>query len=425
MKTLRIITLFVLASAAICSGAAAQTTSPVGPPVDDPKQVEPAGVFQGAGLLIFQTPDQRFKWWMDGRVNLDTAFYFNSDNLLANGTEIRRARFAMNMVLWEDWAAQLDVDLVDNLVDIKDAWVGYTGVRNTLIRAGNFKAPFGLETLTSSRYISFMERSLIDNLSPDRLMGVGVSRWGDRWQASAGFFGPAVEDTIDTIGQDQRFSAVGRFTVLPFANDNHLIHLGVAAAMMQPGAPTSADLSDANRWRVRARPESHVNRGRFISTPQVKQVDHVSLYGGEAAMVWKSVSLQGEYNLEVLRRTDSALAEPKYDGGYAFISWFPTGDHRPYDRAAGEFGRVVPKSTNGALELLARYSYMDLNDADAGIAGGNEKIVTLGANWYANANVRIMANYLFVKNDGNAKGDRNYKVNDKFNVLQMRVALMF
>jgi phosphate-selective porin OprO/OprP len=195
--------------------------------------------------------------------------------------------------------------------------------------------------------------------------------------------------------------------------------------MMQPNAATAADLSDANRWRVRARPETHVNRGRFISTPQVKNVDHASLYGLEAAAVYQSLSVQGEYNREVLRRTDSALPEPKYNGGYAYVSWFATGEHRPYDRAAGEFGRVIPKGPRGALELVARYSMMDLNDSAAAIAGGLEKIVTLGATWYANANVRIMANYLFVNNDQNAKGDRNYLTGDDFNVFQMRLALMF
>lgn len=425
MTIFRVVIIILVAVVSLARAAAAQAPAAKDTPVDEPQQLEPAGTFQGAGLLLFKTPDDRFKWWIDGRLNLDAAAYFNSDNELANGTEIRRARFAMNMVLWENWAAQFDVDFVDNAVDVKDAWVGYTGLRNTLVRAGNFKSPFGLETLTSSRYISFMERSLIDNFSPDRLMGIGASHWGSRWQASAGFFGPAVEDTVDTIGQDQATSLVGRVTALPYANGANVIHVGVATARVQPNAATSADLSDANRWRVRARPESHVNRGRFISTPQVRQVDHVSLYGVEAAAVWRSLSVQGEYNREVLRRTDGALAEPSYDGGYAFVSWFPTGDHRPYDRAAGEFGRVIPKGSRGALELLARYSYMDLNDADAGVRGGLEKITTIGANWYANANVRLMVNYLFVDNDEFSRGDRSYSVNDDFNVLQLRLALMF
>ncbi|HVZ21292.1 MAG TPA: porin [Vicinamibacterales bacterium] len=422
MTRLRVASLAFLTLLASAPAAFAQTQDT---PMDEPTALEPAGAFQGAGLLIIKTPDERFKWWLDGRLNIDSAFYLKSDNNLANGIELRRARLATNMVLWKDWAAQFDVDYVDNAVDVKDAWIGYIGVPNTLVRLGNFKTPFGLETLTSSRYITFMERSLIDNFSPDRHIGVGASHWGKRYTAAGGFFGPELADTVDTIGQDQTYSLIGRVTALPYANGDNVVHLGAAVAWMQPKAATSADLSDANRWRVRARPETNVNRGRFITTPQVKNVDHADLYGAEAAATYGSLSVQAEYNHEVLKRTASALPEPAYDGGYAFVSWFPTGDHRPYDRASGEFGRVLPKSSRGAIELAVRYSMMDLNDPSAAIAGGLEKIVTLGVNWYCNANVRIMTNYLFVNNDNNAKGDRSYKPGDDFNVLQMRLAVMF
>ena len=73
-----------------------------------------------------------------------------------------------------------------------------------------------------------------------------------------------------------------------------------------------------------------------------------------------------------------------------------------------EFVRVIPKSRRGAVELVARYSTISLNDAAAGIQAGSEKITTFGVNWYANPNVRLMAHYLFVSNDGYATGDRNY-----------------
>ena len=422
MKTLRLVSFLLFALAAAASRAPAQTKDT---PVDEPPRTGSVDVFQGAGLLLFESQDHQFKWWIDGRINLDSAFYFNSDNRLSNGTELRRGRFAMNMVLWTTWAAQFDVDYVDNAVDVKDMWVGYTGVRNTLIRAGNFKTPFGLETLTSSRYITFMERALIDNFSPDRRMGLAASHWENRWQASGGFFGPALEDTVDTVGVDQTYSLIGRVTALPYTSGTDVVHVGFAAAWMQPNPATSADLSDADRWRVRARPETHVNRGRFISTPQVRNVDHADLYGVEAAATFRSLSVQSEYNRESLRRTDATLPEPSYDGGYVYASWFPTGEHRPYDRAAGEFGRVIPKTSRGALELAARYSMMTLNDAANGVTGGKESIVTLGANWYANANVRLMFNYSFVNNDEFARGDRSYTPNDDFKVLQMLLVLMF
>lgn len=415
--------LFVLFAFILGAGvASAQSDTSA---TDETSQVEPIGVFQGAGILIFKSDDDRFQWWLDGRINLDTAFYLNSDNDLTNGVELRRGRFALNMVLWKDWAAQLDIDFVENAVDVKDVWIGYTGLKNTIIRAGNFRSPFGLETLTSSRYITFMERALIDNFSPDRRMGLGVSTWGDRWQASGGFFGPELEDTIEEVGADQTYSLVGRVTALPYARGNNVVHLGLAGARMQPSPPTEEDRSDANRWRVRARPESHVSKGRFISTPQVRNVDHADLLGLEAAATFGSLSVQAEYNREILHRTDSALPEPKYDGGYVYVSYFLTGDHRPYDRSAGEFGRIVPKGSRGAFEIAARYSVLDLNDPGAGITGGRESIVTLAANWYVNANLRFMANYSFVDNDEFARGDRGYSPNDDFNVLQFRIGLMF
>lgn len=374
---------------------------------------------------MFESDDHRFKWWLDGRVMLDSAFYFNSDNTLANGAELRRGRFAMNFNLWETWAAQFDVDFADSAVAVKDAWIGYQGVPNSLIRAGHFRAPFGLETLTSSRYISFMERSLTDNFSPDRRLGLAYSYWQNRWHAEAGFFGPALEDSVDTIGQDQTYSVTGRVTGRPYLTAKNFLHLGAAWSMMQPKAATNAALTDAHRWRVRARPESHVNRGRFIDTGQVTQVEHANLYGLEAAAVFGSVSFQSEYNQETLHRTVSTLPKPMYDAWYAFVSWFPTGDRRPYDHVSGEFVRVIPKHRRGALELLARYSTMDLNDPDANVRGGKEEIFTAGVNWYANANIRVMTNFLVVSNDDFAKGDRNYLTGDKFNVLQLRLQLNF
>jgi phosphate-selective porin OprO/OprP len=392
---------------------------------DESVELQKVDVFHGAGILVFQTPDQNFRWWLDGRIMLDAAMYNSDLNTMANGVEIRRARLAMNMIFWQNWASQFDVEYIsDGTIEIKDMWIGYTGVRNSILQIGNFKEPFGLETLTSSRYISFIERSLIDNFSPDRHIGVAFSKFDKRYYASGGLFGPAVGAT-DATGQDQGYGIVGRATALPLLTRNSLVHLGVAASYMTPNAATAADLSDANQMRLRARPETHVNRGRFIDTKKMSNIDHQNLIGFEAAAEFGPVSVQSEYNKATYKRTLSTLVEPSFDGWYGFVSWFPTGEHRPYDWTAGEFDRVLPRSSRGALELLARYSTADLNDPVAKILGGKEQITTIGANWYANANIRLMVNYAWVANDGNTKGDRSYVVNDKFNTLQARLQLMF
>ncbi len=399
--------------------------APVQPPLGEDTTTEPVDVFQGAGLLIAKTADGQFMWWLDGRIMLDAAAYMNSDNVLANGAEIRRARMALNMVLWKDWVSQFDVEYVsDGTIEIKDLWLGYTGIPHSLIKVGNFKEPFGLETLTSSRYISFIERPLIDNFSPDRRLGVAYATWGSRWQATGGLFGQAVGST-DATGDDQSYGFTGRVTALPVKTTNALVHLGVAASYTTPNAATNTNLSDVDSMRLRARPETHVNRGRFIDTGRMSNIDHQNLIGFEAAATAGPFSVQGEYNKATYKRTVDTLPEPSFDGWYAFASWFPTGDRRTYDNVAGEFDRLIPKHARGALEIVARFSTADLNDAGANIFGGKQEITTAGVNWYMNPNIRLMIDYSFVDSDQYAKGDRSYKVNDDFNVLQARFQLNF
>ena len=222
---------------------------------------------------------------------------------------------ALNMIFWQNWASQFDVEYIsDGTIEIKDMWIGYTGITNSILQIGNFKAPFGLETLTSSRYITFIERSLIDNFSPDRHIGVAFSKFDKRCYASGGLFGPTVGAT-DSTGQDQGYGVVGRVTALPLLTRNALVHLGVAGSYLTPAAATSADLSDANQMRLRARPETHVNRGRFIDTKKMSNIDHQNLIGFEAAAEFGPVSVQSEYNKATYKRTISTLAEPSASMG--------------------------------------------------------------------------------------------------------------
>ena len=365
---------------------------------------EPVGAFQGAGFLIFQTPDGNFKWWLDGRVMLDAATYMNSDNQLANGAEIRRARAPrMNTQLWKTWVSQFDVEFIqDNNDRDRDMWVGYTGVHNNMVKIGNFRAVRPRNTDLIPLHL-FIERPLIDNFSPDRHIGAAYSAWGPRWQGTGGPVWSGGRQHR-RLGRRPGLQVDGRFTALPVKTTNGLVHLGIAGSYTTPNAATNANLSDANQMRLRARPETHVNRGRFIDTGKMSNVDHQTLLGLEAA----ALLVRCRRRVNTTRRPTparSTLVAPSFDGWYAFVSWFPTGDHRPYDATAGEFDRVIPKNHRGALELLARYSTANLNDANASIFGGKEGISTIGATWYANPNVRLMLNYSFVNNDRYAKGD--------------------
>lgn len=394
------------------------------------RALEPVGLtgFFDNGYLVFTSKDGAFKYWLDGRINLDAATYSGAENRLPSGFEVRRARIGVKATLFSDWLAEIDLDFADNAIEIKDLWVGYAGFDNSVIRLGNHKAPFGLETLTSSKYITFIERSYVDAWSPDRRLGLSYSRWGKNWQLSAGLFGEegGTFNDKDSLtgggaGTSQRLSPVARFSVAPICEKDRVLHFGIAGARMKPGvaklATSGADLPDrlnaARIVKLDSRAETHVLRAKFLSTGDMKYVDYYDLLGAEAAAVFGPFSFQGEYQKAKVNRIDTTVAQYRdhsFDGFYAQVSWLVTGETRPYHVSEGEFGRIIPKRRGGALELGARFSTLDLNDITAvdPIKGGSAKNYTVGATWYINANHRILLNVTRVDNDEYAKPGKDW-----------------
>ncbi len=391
---------------------------------------EPTGLagFYDNGYLVATSKDGAFKYWLDGRVNLDFAKYSGAENRLPTGFEVRRARIGVKATLFTDWLAEIDLDFADNAIEIKDLWAGYAGIDNTIIRLGNHKAPFGLETLTSSKNIMFIERSYLDSWSPDRLLGLSVSHWGKLWQASAGVFGEAggAFDDKDTItgggaGTSQDYNLVGRFTIAPVNKEGRMIHFGVAGAWRQPErqklATSGSDLPDrvnaARIVKLDSRAETHVSRAKFLSTGDMKYVDHFTQIGFELAATAGPGTLQAEYqktDMNRVKTTNAVVADHSFDGYYVAGSVFLTGERRPYLVSEGEFGRLIPKRKAGALEFALRYSMLNLDDVTTidPIKGGQAKNFTVGLNWYFNTNHKIMVNFTNVDNNANAKPGKDW-----------------
>jgi phosphate-selective porin OprO/OprP len=424
------------------------------------RALEPVGLtnFYDNGYLVASSADGSFKYWLDGRVNLDFATYSGAENRLPSGFEVRRARIGVKATLYKDWLAEVDLDFADNAIEMKDLWAGYAGFDNSIIRLGNHKAPFGLETLTSSKYITFIERSYLDSWAPDRLLGASYSRWGKNWQVSAGGFGQAggAFNDKDSLtgggaGTSQEMSLVARGSWAPINQKGRVLHVGLAAAHMKPEVgkitTSGADLVDrvnaARIVKLDSRAETHVLRAKFLSTGDMKYVDNYDLKGLELAGVYGPFSFQGEYQTSKVNREETTVAvykDHEFSGYYGFVSWFPTGESRPYSASEGEFGRIIPKNKWGAVELALRYSNLDLNDITSAdpIKGGSANNLTLGACWYINANHRILVNITKVDNDEYAKPGKDWAplpagtsttmtpvYGDDFTTLSMRYQIAF
>jgi phosphate-selective porin OprO/OprP len=95
-----------------------------------------------------------------------------------------------------------------------------------------------------------------------------------------------------------------------------------------------------------------------------------------------------------------------------------TGEHRRYQPESGSYSNPIPTHPFapwddlwgiGAFELAARYSTINLNDRftpgaapKAGVnsvGGGQQTVYAAGLNWYPNANIRFMLDFLHGKID--------------------------
>jgi len=346
--------------------------------------------------LTFETSDKAFSLKVQGRIMYDMVFPDADDDLEAAVADFdpivgfRRLRVEMGGTIHENIYYQNTIDFSATPHQLKDNLIGIKGLPGGLsFQAGYFKEPVGLEELTSSKYITFMERSIATNaFAPAHNMGAMLqgSHMDDRlnWQ-----FGDFTDHAANGVGPVQwQHNFTGRICGAPLLDRDRkmVLHLGLSVQDRSP---------ETENDRVRVRPEMPFV-ARTLDTGTFG-VDSEMIIGLEAAFVSGPISVQGEfYTADFEDHPDAPGPSPSFSGWYLQASYWVTGETRPYK--GGTFGRVKPKSDftpkggTGALELKARFASLDLDDD--GIMGGEGDDITVGANWHLNPNTRVMLEWV-------------------------------
>jgi phosphate-selective porin OprO/OprP len=308
--------------------------------------------------------------------------------------EVRQGRLFVEGLFFRRVELKTEVDFAPEEITLTDAYLGLRGLGPLgTARFGNHKQPFSFEKQMSRKYLVFMERSLSEALQPD-LRDIGFSLRsaviGERLRWAIGGF----RDTRATgrsFPQPANWSLAARATGLPLWEDEgrRLVHLGVSYNHQFRDDPT---------FRISWPPESFV-AASLVDTGTIEGVENIDRVGFDAVWVHGPVSLQAEWNHAFLDRR-AGRGALDFWGFYVQASWFPTGEHRRYQRGAGVFGPVIPledfapwKGRWGALQLGARFSYLDLDDRD--VRGGIESNVGLALNWFLFAQLRLSANWIY------------------------------
>jgi len=341
------------------------------------------------GAPEFSSKDGAFKFKVRGRIMVD---YTSADQDFAitgepdiNATELRRGRLGAEGVVYHDVKYKFEYDFAGD-GEVTDAYLEYTGLPVSII-LGQYKTPNSLEELTSSRFITFMERAAItDAFDLERQLGAGLSYKKEQWTAAAGIFGTNIDDEAP----DEGTTFAARVTAAPILTDRKVVHLGASYRGRDNGDP-----EDLGLYEYRQRGADFHLTDRFVDTGEIGESD--DLFGLEGAVVLGSFSVQGEYmqlTSEVPADIDFTTHSPTYDGWYVSASWFITGEMRNYDE--GEFDRVkvnrpVFEGGPGAWQIAGRYDTIDLSEGGCEECG-EQNTWLIGLNWHLNDYTRLMLN---------------------------------
>lgn len=381
------------------------------------------------GVLAFENKDKGFKLWFDTRVQVDCGFFFggpewtkeekvdgklNGDHI-GNGATLRRTRFAVKAQLGKNWYGEIDADFSRGTFELKDAIVGFTGIKGLELRVGNFKEDFSMNRNGTSRYLIFMERPMATYLAPSRHLGINANYSNPYVWTSVGVFGPEVKGSdIQTISEDNNkagmsegLSYTGKLVLRPFGGKGDLmVHAGAAISYREP--KTSGE-EGYRAQRFSTRNSTSINRKKYVDTDVINGVDHELAWTAELAALYKGLRFEAAYIKRgvYLDRTVNDKDTQWFDGWYAEASYLLFGGKQNYDAGGAKITRIDPGKKWGDLELALRYQEIDLNSKD--YYGGASGMWQVGLNFYPCRNVKLVANYGYVNNDryANGKGKLN------------------
>lgn len=349
--------------------------------------------------------DNNFRFQMGGRIQHDWGFFSESDTFKStigqqeNGARFRRVRFFMAGLLHKKIKFKFDIDVDGgaNGVTFKDMYVGATRIPFLgNFQVGHYKRPASLDSLTSSNYLTFIERSLANTFFKTRNTGFGFFNHALNKRLNwSVFVNKQTNENPPDFQIDGDWNITSRISGSPLYSDDgkQWVHLAVS---------WSYEKATDNQVTFNGARDSEITN--TLLTTGVIPAREFHIVGLEGAVNWNEFSLQGEYAITDIKRDSTTNGQ--LDAFYVQGSWYVTGENRRYSSKSGVIARFKPKANFdwdkkwsegkgiGAWQLAARYSEMDLNDQSAGITGGEQKSLTLGLNWELNPMTRLMYNYV-------------------------------
>lgn len=318
---------------------------------------------------------------LGGRFHVDASVYDDPANLQSDvsDVEIRRARLEMSGKVGDIFRFSVSREFAGNSKGWRNVWAGIEPVKNVEIRGGNLIAPFSVEDMQSSNSMPFVERSLASSLTPGYGLGGAVFANGKNWSASVGYF---TDPLANEIGRspERGDGVVGRLTAAPINSGNKVLHLALAGEK-RTFAPTEVLRFSGDAGSAQA--------PRLMTSGALTGLDNMTAYNAEVGGTFGSLQILAMSTWTNIKRLTAA--DISFSGQTVQAAWLVTGGSYRYTEKGGVIGGPDLGRKKGAVEVAARYSRLDLEDAN--VLRGTGRALSVGANWYINRNVRVMAGY--------------------------------
>ena len=387
-----------------------------------------------------------------GRIHYDVGYIappvsYSTNRNLGFNSRIRRVRLGAEGSMPGGFGYKIEADFANGNVAFGNVFTRWTNkYKDVLVRVGNFETLNGLDQITSSNYITFLERGQMnDAFSNTRRLGAAAALLGkdDQYRFEAGLF---TAHGIDASFDNDGWIGAARGVYAPKIGSGRL-HLAVnyqhrefqqnngGLASVSINAPSINQVA-----RYRARPFLQTTDVRFVDTGSIA-AKRDGILGLELAAIFPKIYVASEAQwakVRTYRPGDLATGldafanpiqatprqDPRFFGGYVEFGYFLTGETRGYrDNNWGRTRVLNPlsKGGGGAWQIAARLDYLDLNSQalktaplnsfSTGVStsasptaalgrGGKQTGAIFGLNWYPSDYIRIMMNYIRINVDG-------------------------
>jgi len=305
-----------------------------------------------------------------------------------------------------------------------------------VVTAGKFKPSVGLERLASEPDLRFMERGLPTLLVPNRDLGVQLSGEfaGGAFAYQVGYFNGITDgQSSDNLASPDIESDTGgdyaaRVFFQPFIDSSNFnlrgLGFGIGSTWQDldgtaanPYLPSYRSQGQLSVFSYRANTATGAtpNNATFANGERLRLAPQLYYYRGSFGFLGEYTQVKQDVSRTVGGVTLSdTLTHNAWQGQF---SWFVTGEEESFKGFTPQSTWQPGNSNNGkggwgALELVARYQQLDIDDA-AFVGGANsfanpltaitkETSYGVGVNWYPWNTVKLSVNYDKTTFDGGA-----------------------